>query len=258
MAVVHQKRSYSSGSRAVVPGHGLMEAKATPVTKLGSIIDFDDGRAFRMSHYVADTTAAWLVSPDESAYSVAEVDQELTTDYVAGSRSVEMDLAAGAKDLYKDAFFCITDDSGEGYMYKIKGNTASDGTHVTFTFYDPIVVAVSATSDVAIMSNPNYGLRGCVPGTDWSPTGICLLAMDVSEAAYGWRQVRGSALVVADAAAAIAVGNPLCPSTNHEGAAMVLAEADTSCANLDEPIVGYARFLPDDTGHVGLLLTGVD
>ena len=65
---------------------------------------------------------------------------------------------------------------------------------------------------------------------------------------YGWIQTAGVSTILADGT--IAIGQNLTLSDGVAGAVHA-KDAET------EPLVGFATFAPDNTGHVGVVLQGI-
>jgi hypothetical protein len=140
----------------------------------------------------------------------------------------------------------ITDDAGEGHQYRIKSNTAADSNAVTFTLYDPVAVALTTASDVAVTGSLWYNVVAATAGTDYIMAGVTPISFTANY--YGWFQTAGVATILSDTA--IAIGDNLTLSDGVAGAVQ-LKDAET------EPLVGFACFAPDDGGHVGVVLQGL-
>ena len=101
---------------------------------LGTQKTLSDGRVFRYAHFGADTGAGLLVAQDFSESGNAEADNivvvpasaNTVTDGTIGSKFVEITLASVTADQFAGGYLHTTDDTGEGYCYRIKGNTATD------------------------------------------------------------------------------------------------------------------------------------
>ena len=163
---------------------------------------------------------------------------------------VEITLGAGTANQFQGGYLHITDDAGEGHQYRIKSNTARGATssgNVGFTLYDPLVVALDASStDIAITGNLWYNVVGATAGTDYIVSGVTPISFTPNY--YGWFQTAGIATILSDTA--IAIGDNLTLSDGVTGAVQ-LKDAET------EPLIGYAAFAPDDSGHVAVILQGL-
>ena len=141
-------------------------------------------------------------------------------------------------------------DAGEGYQYRIQSNSATDATtsgKVDIYLYDPIVTTLTTASDIAITGNLWNGVIGCTAGTDYIMSGVT--ARTMQSGYFGWVQTTGVATILADGT--IAIGDNLTLSDGLAGAVQ-LKDAET------EPLVGQALFAPDNTGHVGVRLYGLE
>ena len=239
------------GSKA---GQGIYDESSTAKYPIGEKLELADGRVFRYGYTAAAINRGLLVSQDVSATLVVETDGAIVAssgDYAlsAGSSMVEITLGAGTENQYAGGYLQITDDAGEGHQYRIKSNTARGDTssgNVGFTLYDPIEVALDASAtDLAIVGNPWYNVVGATAGTDYIVAGVTPISFSANY--YGWFQTAGIALILSDTA--IAIGDNLTLSDGVAGAVQ-LKDAET------EPLVGFACYAPDDTGHVGVGLQG--
>ena len=229
---------------------GLFEESSTQQGNVGAERRLEDGRAFRYAYFAAATNRGLLVSTDVSATSVVEVDGKCTGASAAATEVTITDsttLGSATADQYAGAYLHITDDAGEGHQYRLRGNTAASSKAVDFTLYDGLLVAITSASDIAITGYPYNSVRGATAGTDYIVSGVTV--MSVTANYYAWVQTRGIATVLSDGA--VAIGANLTLSDGVAGAVQ-LKDAET------EPLVGFACFASDDTGHVGVKLYGLD
>ena len=259
------------GSKA---GQGIYDESSTAKYPIGEKLELADGRVFRYGYTAAAINRGLLVSQDVSATLVVETDGAIVAssgDYSlsAGSSMVEITLGAGTENQYAGGYLQITDDAGEGHQYRIKSNTARGDTssgNVGFTLYDPIEVLLDASStDLAIVGNPWYNVVGATAGTDYIVAGVTPISFSANSAAikvskpknyvatkkeeyYGWFQTAGIATILSNGA--LAIGANVTLSDDITGAVQ-LKDAET------EPLVGFACYASDDTGHVGVVLQGL-
>ena len=229
---------------------GLFEESSTQQGNVGAERRLEDGRAFRYAYFAAAANPGLLVSTDISATSVVEIDGNCTAASAGATEVTITDsttLGSATADQYAGGYLHITDDAGEGHQYRIRGNTAASSNAVDFTLYDGIIVALTSASDVAITGYPYNNVRGATAGTDYIMSGVTV--MSVTANYYAWVQTRGVATVLSDGA--VAIGANLTLSDGVAGAVQ-LKDAET------EPLVGFALFASDDTGHVGVKLYGLD
>ena len=238
-------------------GQGLYAESSTAVYPMGEKLELSDGRVFRYGKTAASIAAGLLVSQDLSATSLVETDGAIPIEAsqasgfstAAGSTQVQITLASVTKDQYAGALLQITDDAGEGIQYRIKSNSATDASssgEVDFYLFDPIHVAVTNASDVAIVGGLWYDVIGATSTSDYLISGVTPIAFTSDY--YGWFQTAGIATILSDTS--IAIGDNLTLSDSTTGAVQ-LKDAET------EPLVGFACYAPDDTGHVGVVLQGL-
>ena len=231
-----------SGGRAA---QGIYEESLSCMFPLGTPRRVGE-RLFKYTEFKAAVAASVLVGPDLSYASVVEIDNSVTAAAI-GAVEVVIDNAALSgvvADQYAGAMLHTTDDAGEAYSYRIASNSAASTNAVTFQLFDPLVVAVTAATDVAISGGESRHMI-IASATDYWVTGVSMRAMTAGY--FGWRQVGGVATVLADASTAIAAGSTLTLSDGVSGAVQT-QDAYT------EMLIGTALFAPDDTGHVGVKL----
>lgn len=112
-----------------------------------------------------------------------------------------------AANLLAGGYLSVVITPGQGYTYKIKGNTAATSAVTTFTLEDPIQVALTTSSKIVVHKSA-YDSVVVAPGTlTAAPVGEGIYP--VTNAQYGWVQTRGpvSALVTGTlGSAGLAVG----------------------------------------------------
>ena len=229
---------------------GLYEESSTQQGDVGALRELADGRRFRYCYFVSATAAGLLVSQDVSATAVVETDNIVTAADAAATKVTITDsgtLGSATADQYAGGYLHTTDDAGEGYTYRIRGNTAASSNAVDFTLYDGLVIAVTTATDVASTGSLYGSVHGATAGTDYIISGVTNRVMQASY--YGWVQTTGVCTILADGS--IAIGDNLTLSDGVAGAVQ-LKDAET------EPLVGQATFAPDNTGHVGVRLYGLE
>ena len=235
-------------------GQGLYAESSTPTYPIGEKLELSDGRVFRYGKTAAAIAAGLLVSQDISATAQVETDNIVIDaangfDPAAGSAQLQITLASITKDQFAGALLQTTDDAGEGYQYRIKSNSATDATtsgKVDIYLFDAIVVTLTTATDIAIVGGLWYDVVGATAATDYIIAGVTPMAF--TSGYYGWLQTAGIATILSDTA--IAIGDNLTLSDGTAGAVQ-LKDAET------EPLVGFACYAPDDTGHVGVVLQGL-
>jgi len=210
--------SYFSNSIQGIPGIAgdvdLYASSTTPKFQIGYKICRQDGAEFAYANFGATTGAGLLVSQDLSESSLVDSDNIVvapasaatTTDGTVGSKFLEVTLAAVTADQYAGGYLTITDDTGEGYTYRIKGNTATDNPasgNIRIELYDKLAVALDATSDIAITGSLYANLEPATT-TDVAAAGVSMTAQAAAD--YGWVQTKGVTGVLTDGVVVIGSG----------------------------------------------------
>ena len=228
---------------------GIYEESSTPKHAIGEKVELADGRCFRYVYTAAAINPGLLVSQDVSATAIVESDGKLTAASAGATEVTYTDsgtVGSATADQYAGVYLHITDDAGEGHQYRIKSNTAASSNAVTFTLYDGLVVAVTTDTDVGVTGGLYYNVVGATAGTDGIIAGVTTRGLTSNY--YGWVQTAGVATILADGS--IAIYDTLTLSDGVAGAVQLI-DAET------EPLVGFATFAPDNTGHVGVVLQGL-
>ncbi len=136
----------------------------------------------------------------------------------------------------QNGFMTVTNGTGAGYTYQIASNPAASSAVITFTLADALQTDLANTVDIDIIANPFSGVVLNAATTVAIPVGACVYP--ITNAQYGWLQVRGPASVLADASGPT-IGANVFVSDDTDGA-VGLYETDAA---------GYA--------YVGYALTGM-
>lgn len=171
----------------------LFTSSATQGTDLGAYVTSGDGRGFRYVLNGAVTVVPGKVyqGPAEDAtnqspaggLAVAAAGIGATTVTLTGSLTLVANLLAGG-------YLSVVITPGQGYTYKIKGNTAvTAAANCVITLEDPIVVALTTASKVVLHKSP-YDSIVVAPGTLTAmPIGVGVFG--IVNAQYGWIQSHG-------------------------------------------------------------------
>ena len=228
---------------------GIYAESSTPKHAIGEKVELADGRCFRYVYTAAAINPGLLVSQDVSATAIVESDGKRTAAAANATEVTYTDsgtVGSATANQYAGGYLHITDDAGEGHQYRIKSNTAASSNAVTFTLYDGLVVAVTTDTDVGVTGSLYHNVVGATAGTDGVIAGVTTRGLTSNY--YGWVQTAGVATILADGS--IAIYDNLTLSDGVAGAVQ-LKDAET------EPLVGYATFAPDNTGHVGVVIQGL-
>jgi hypothetical protein len=240
----------------------IFRMDATQAYAIGTRITRTDGNEFVYSHFLTDSAAGTVVGPDVSeGGEVAAVDGAViapasaaavpgtnVTAGSAGSKYVQFTNAGILKDEHAGGYFITVNDAGEGYTYRIKGNSATGGPatgDVLIELYDPIQVALTTASDVMILGSKYSQLIKATGagGEDNLAVGVTCANMDVSVASYGWVCTKGIIGALVDGT--IAAGEAVTLSDGVAGSLQVMAGGTTAVADaVDERVIGQC-VIPD-------------
>ena len=150
-------------------------------------------------------------------------------------------------DHYEEGWLWINDDTGEGYMHRVKTVPAiSASAEGTITLYDPIRLADGSGSTATLATNRFFKtIIHPSPATN-RLAGVPTRA--VTAAQYYWSQVKGPAAVLVQGTHV--AGDFVVPSATVDGAAMPSAAYET-----DGPEVGRVMVVNADTEYGGVDLT---
>ncbi len=101
---------------------------------------------------------------------------------------------------FAEGYLIVNDEAGEGQMYKIKSNEgfdADEGDKV-FTLYDPLTIALTTSSEVGLMKNPQDLVIATTAIMTAVFAGIPLIAVTANY--YFWSQITGPAPAIPQAA----------------------------------------------------------
>lgn len=191
----------------------IYEMHSEPRFAIGTMFERQDGARFRYAHLGdADVSQGKLVAQDMSESSeavdqitvvapgsaVAVADDSIKPGTV-GSRYIEGTIASIAADQYKGGYLVVSNNTGEGYTYRIRGNTASGNPasgNLRIELYDKLQSTLSATSDVVITGPLQGNLEIATITTDDVVGGVTVSSVDVSEKPFCWVQTRGISAVL--------------------------------------------------------------
>lgn len=195
------------GGTPLLTGQDLMTSSSTQLMPLGSYSETADGRGFRYGKAIADTVPGKLYQctpQDATNYSpaggiavaaaaVGDLSVTLTTSLTIAANA----LAGG--------YMTVAVTPGEGYTYRIAGNTAVSGAaNCVVTLEDPIQVALTTSSRVVMVANP-YSAVVIMPTTiSAAPFGVSVSV--IKAAAFGWFQTHGPVGVLNSGGTAIGLG----------------------------------------------------
>lgn len=233
-------------------GVNLFSSNDAPQFAIGTKFERSDGNIYRYAAFGASVVRGAAVASDISESSLVDSDNIVIAPASAvavqgetmkpgsiDSHYVEITLASVTADQYAGGYLVITDDTGEGFEYRIRGNSATDDPatgNIRIELYDKIQVALDATSDIAINSSRWNNVEGATT-TDFDVCGIAVTNQDSGD--FGWVCSKG-AVQFLDSGGCTA-GQAIAPSAT----AGALADAAAATENL----VGICLVAGDTGGH---------
>ena len=219
---------YHSGDGDIKIAQGVFEASATQKGPVGTRVRVGD-RAFRYAYAGGTQLEAGVLL--ECATLVEEEGISPDDDVAVGATTMTIVSAAAQTDCAEGYMFTHEAD-GEGYSYRIKKATANadTSTETDIELYDPIHVALTTSTEVALMNNPYYDLDIAATITKFCPG----VAPTVVPAGYWfWCQTWGPCATWQDDA--IAAGSIMIPGGTN-------GQVDTQSAYTSN-IVGFNLFV---------------
>tara|TARA_R110000803_G_scaffold97140_2_gene165277 strand:- start:120 stop:971 length:852 start_codon:yes stop_codon:yes gene_type:complete len=233
---------------------GIYSSSTTQHHPLGYKVEFDDGRLFRYAHFVSAVPVGKLAALDASvaiqtSFDSAFVDSAGTgSDYAVGAKTVYVkssDITSDdAADVFADGYLHITDDTGEGYTYRIKSNdagAAETANVMRIDLYDGLNAAIVSEGSCSITGNRYRNLAVYNAATDDMVSGNSVATQAAGD--YGFVQTRGVSTILADeSAGTIAAGTIAQASDAVDGAAQPFGGGATNSEDdhsySTEPIIG--------------------
>ncbi len=247
------RSNYPSNSIQGIPQVGsdmnIFDTHTTPRYALGTRIQRADGNEFVYSHYGADVGPGILVSPNLDEQGTAPLVGKIivaassvdVTDATVGSKFIQITIAGAAIDDFQGGYLIMTENTGRGYTYRIKGNNATGDTatnDVRIELYDKIQVAPLAASDCTIVGNRYSNLEPVVEGTDMLIAGVSVANMTTLTTAWGWVCVKGVVGIKVDGT--IAAGDQIVPSVALAGNVSIQGAGVTTGTSMkNNPVIGH-------------------
>lgn len=182
----------------IVAAQGIFEESLNALHNIGAYVETADGRGFRYSKVGATATVAGKVyqGPALDATNLQPSGGLGVAAAAIGDTTITIStsITLTANQL-ANGYLSVNVTPGQGYLYKIAGNTAVSGaTGAVITLADPLQIALTTSSKVIVANNTYNGVV-VEPGT---PTAaIAGVAPRVTTAAYhGWIQTRGACSVL--------------------------------------------------------------
>ena len=198
----------------------ILESSSEKKMSLGAYRETPDGRGFRYCRNGTVATVAGQVyqgtakdtsylqvsgglTPAAASSASATVAAAIGATQVTIATSISVDLNALA-----GGYMSVDVAPGQGYTYRVKGNTLSAGTvgspsagtNVVVYLEDPIVIGLTTTSRVIFVKHPYDGVVVYPGSCTAAPAGVSTFIIGASVATtptvpgvfyYGWLQTRG-------------------------------------------------------------------
>lgn len=221
-------------------GADLLSNSSTQLMPIGAYAETPDGRGYRYCKVGATSTvpgkiyvaAAWDATNQApvgglAVSATANIGDTSVT--ISTSTTVAVNLLAGG-------YLCTDVTPGQGYLYRIKGNTVTAGAAgLVIYLEDPLIVALSTASKVVVVKHP-YDQVIVSPGgaSTGQPVGVANTI--ITNAQFGWMQTYGACTVLSGVATSVSLpGVPVTVSATTAGSTIV------STAIL--PTIGWAMQL---------------
>lgn len=182
---------------AQVAAQGILDESSTALHVLGTYMETADGRGYRYAKVGATATVAGKVyqGPALDATNMQPSGGLATAAAAIGATEITTTSTVTlAKDLLAGGYLSVVVTPGQGYTYKIKGNTAASAAAVTFYLEDPVKVALTTDSNIIVAKHPYDGIV-IEPGTPTARIAGVPNAI-ITAAYYGWVQTRGACAVL--------------------------------------------------------------
>lgn len=184
---------------AQVAAQAILAESSTKLHVLGTYMETADGRGYRYAKVGATATVAGKVYQGVALDATnMQPSGGLTPSAnvaIGGTEITISDSITLTKDYLAGGYMSVVVTPGQGYTYRIKGNTAvSSAASCVVTLEDPLVIAITTASNVIFAKHPYDGIV-IEPGTPTARiAGVpnCI----ITEAYYGWVQTRGACAVL--------------------------------------------------------------
>ena len=277
-------RHYTSNSiPGILKGLGettIADVDTYPKFAIGAGFQRQDGNFYRycsfatgaptqgllVSQTVANTCSASTDALIIAPLATMQMSDDMPGTYAGaiGSRYVWFVLASTIIDQFAGGYITMTKDTGVGYCYRIKKNTASatiNGTASTviLELYDPLQVAVDHTTDMSITGCLHNDLVSALDTTNHIIVGVTQADFTGATTAapkFGWICTHGVTACLQDGT--VANGDMIQPSIAVAGAFSTYGVGTTSNASIalfGSQIIGYCIDQSADTQHASIFLT---
>lgn len=173
----------------------ILESSSTQKMSLGAYVETPDGRGFRYCK-VGPSTAT-VPGKVYQGYPLDATNMQpsggLTPSAnvaIGGTQITISDSITLTKDQLAGGYMSVVVTPGQGYTYKVKGNTAvTAATGCVVTLEDPLVIAITTASNIIFVQSKYNGIV-VEPGTPTAAiVGVSTYIIAAGE--YGWIQSKG-------------------------------------------------------------------
>lgn len=194
------------GTPSVGADVNILEVNELPKFAIGTGFTRQDGARFRYGYASAGVAAGTGVSPTFASAGVTLISNAVIAPASAtsvagdtikpgsvGSRYIQFTKASVTEaNIYKGGYVIISDGSGQGFTYRIKGNTITGDPvsgDLRLELYEALKYALIATTDIIIVPN----LWNDVIVSDGTNAAVAGVAMGTTTSSlqYGWFCVHG-------------------------------------------------------------------
>jgi len=200
----------------------IYEVNTTPKFAVGFGFVRADGNKYRYCQFSAVTTPATLVMTASNVAQVTTVNGVIapasavavTGENIApgsiGSRYFEVTLSGVSANQLSGNTLCIYSGTGAGLTYRVRGNTKTGGVasgNVRIQLYEPLVLAVDASSDIVLMQSPyNNVVAAYADAASINPiAGVACGSVNAANS-FGWVCEEGEVGVKQSAAITVGIG----------------------------------------------------
>lgn len=166
---------------------------ATQGTDLGAFASTGDGRYFRyhLNGAVTEVPGKVYQGPAQDATNQSPAGGLAVAAAAIGANQITLTGSLTlASNLLAGGFMSVCITPGQGYTYKVKGNTAvTSATGCVVTLEDPLIVALTTASKVVFQLSPWNGTVVAPATLTSSPVGVSIAP--ITNAQYGWVQTHG-------------------------------------------------------------------
>jgi len=232
---------------------GLHDASSTQNYPLGYRLAFEDGRVFRYAHFKSACSQGKLSAADTTSQVVKTMNACFKTAAAAawdaipaGTETLYLKnsniTTAHSDDCLAGGFMHVTDESSEGYTYKIRSTDFTVATSLLrVDLYDPIKEVIDSEDSAAITGCrfKNVAIYNAL--TDDILAGVTMADMTAT-LCYGWVQTWGEGTCLLDGTATL--GGIVTGSDGVDGAIQPMGGGVKNSEEqvtelIPEPVVGY-------------------